>query len=845
MDWIINSQPITIKDAINSLYKTKCRACGIETFAMYYVWDTIYKLNEKFKAKLSIKYEILLDAIKTVLNLKTYPNEISQNWLNENWDKILEYCNSKWEKKYPKIKNPFNVKRPSSVTNVFGRLVQKNIYIRNERKPIFIFYKCSNKNCSHRNGRLEKLNDYDWYIINLIEKIKIPFIFPKNQLKYPTGKLFDTARPDSLFIPNESLATWTNNELKKYDEKFHHLYTKRNLLALSILFNSIEKLKDKDNTIKEILLLSFTRTLILSAKMDTYREEYKTPVFSWTINRFSIPPSYVEHNVLNRFIDCFANIYKAKEQCNKEIGNYFNEASNVDDFVNNPEKSILILCIDARDIDKLFKKYKDVADMVFTDPPYGDAIQYFELCSFFVSWLILDKEWKQRYGDMQWWKNEIIVNEPQNKSLEDFSKQLADAFKSTSSIVVDDATWVITYHKREPKYWNALSDSLISCGLSFFSETLHKLLGKSFNPNKDFRFMGEDAYTVWKRAEAEVKITDLLTVTKEFFSMLRTRLRENNGLLRREDIYEAFNQLSWKTDKEIYQNFFSQSFDKFLERHMIELPFVSRFKEEKIIEEKFFIINRDKAPEGVPLNFWKEKWDELYKNISFKNLVEKSIIGYLIQKEKSGEVPTIDELYSDILNHIDGRSNKQIIMRILEEISDYDWLTGKIKLKEELKFEKKVTLHKFIKKKPLVSIPNPFLFTKDLAEALIRSDFKVYINEDEGYSSPEIIARYAFISSSYLRKLVQEIRLDDFPLVSIKDDKIFCFEIQDFRLTSHVVRNPAVNNYQIKFIILHGKEEVEKYSKDLKEFSDKIIIINVRNYNNQKELIDKILRVVK
>ncbi|MEM3906177.1 MAG: hypothetical protein QXZ17_04825, partial [Nitrososphaerota archaeon] len=205
--------------------------------------------------------------------------------------------------------------RPSSITGPFGKLVREGVYIRVKREPKYLYYICR-KDSKHKG--LATLNGEDNELISKIEKVIILFQYPTTSLSYPNGKLFDTARPDSLYIGDEKLSTWTKEEFDNKSEKVHHLFTKRNLLALSILFWSIENVKDFN--IRERLLLAFTSTLLHCSKMISGQlaslngKWKKLGGAIWMTNRFSIPPDFKEANVSLTFEEEFARIYDANDE---------------------------------------------------------------------------------------------------------------------------------------------------------------------------------------------------------------------------------------------------------------------------------------------------------------------------------------------------------------------------------------------------------------------------------------------------------------------------------------------------------------------------------------------------
>ncbi|MEM4620171.1 MAG: DNA methyltransferase [Desulfurococcaceae archaeon] len=816
---IIISKGTPVKDAIRSLYKTRCRICGGDADVVYYVWDTTYKPTGKTPG--TDEGRILLEALRSVKNQNT--EEISQLFLLEKWEVILEKAKELCEvKESSQIQNIFKgPPRPSSVTDLFGKLVREGVYVRVRREPKYLYYICR-KNSKHE--ELATVNEEDNELISKIEKAVIPFQYPTTSLSYPNGKLFNTARPDSLYVKDERLSTWTKEEFDNRSVKVHHLFTKRNLLALSILFWSIENVKDFN--IRERLLLAFTSTLLHCSKMISGQLAFiggkweKLGGAIWMTNRYSIPPDFKEANVLLTFEKEFARIRDANDQALSEIGEYYKEAKTPDEFVANNQYSIIFLRMDARELSKIFKRYKNIVDMVFTDPPYGDAIQYFELCTFWTSWLLLDPDWSKAYGNGDWWQKEVVVNPAQGKpTLERFKKDLIEVFSSVSEIVKDDATWVITYHKREPRYWAALSDALQSIDLGYYSEERHELLGKSFNPSKDFRFLGTDAYTVWKKLSV-IKIKTPEGALERFFDVIGPAIRQNNGILPKDIVEKAYVQMAYSVESDIYEKFFEGKLDAFLSKCTIQIP---------TKDGVLLIIRRDSPPSVVPLTKWQELWDKYYGGINLKALVRTALYEYIKGKAERNEKVSLDDIYGDIINRIGGRITKDLVFKALEEVAEYDWFEGTYKPK---KVTPSGTLLKWIKvkEKPKLLDPPENLIPK-IAVELIKRSYDVYIGE--GYKPPEL-------PHAYSRKLVKRIEAEfrAFPLVFEKEGKKVCIDINNLSRASQVLLKGNA-----KVLILLGNDKLKKRSEEyFKKYIDdgRLIVLDVRGLSTE-EVISKIL----
>ena len=174
-----------------------------------------------------------------------------------------------------------------------------------------------------------------------INKMKIPYWVPHDNL-----------------IPNSRINISPNM-------KVTDLFSHRNLIVLSIIFNEIEKTKNKE--IKLVLKLAFTSSLAQCSKL-LVRTPGQGP--GWKIRGFWIPPRRYEMNVWHYFKNRFDKAVKGKEETCMVIG----------------EKHKNLKLHNASSTNMSFIGNNTV-DYIFTDPPYGDSVPYLELNRIWSAWL--------------------------------------------------------------------------------------------------------------------------------------------------------------------------------------------------------------------------------------------------------------------------------------------------------------------------------------------------------------------------------------------------------------------------------------------------------------------------
>lgn len=161
-------------------------------------------------------------------------------------------------------------------------------------------YSCS---CS-KGTQSKSIAETDLRRLKEIDNRAIPFWYPKNEL------------------------IWNSRINVHKDEKVCELFTKRNLLALSMVLNEIEKIRD--NKIQELLKFVFTSSLAQASKIIPYMGGFKSGGPSWKVRGFWIPEKRFELNVWNCFENRYRRILKGKEESNKEIS-LFNEGKSFED----------------------------------------------------------------------------------------------------------------------------------------------------------------------------------------------------------------------------------------------------------------------------------------------------------------------------------------------------------------------------------------------------------------------------------------------------------------------------------------------------------------------------------
>ncbi|MGQ0772357.1 MAG: DNA methyltransferase [Nitrososphaerota archaeon] len=288
--------------------------------------------------------------------------------------------------------------------------------------------------CAHCEKYIHKKPDAeDIQKIQKIQKLPIKYWYPKNKLKYKSGQDFKEGTHQQ--------------EL----EDISSLFTHRNLLSLSMIFNEINSIKNKE--MKDLFRFAFTSMCHLASKMTPDRPTRPYSSF-WAQQRYWIPPINMESNVWGLFESAVKGrqgLVAGKEDSNSRIKK-FNEAKDFQDL--QADSNILLLNQSSLDLTQI---PSNSVDYVFTDPPYGGEIQYFELSTLWASWLNHD-------GFTLDYDGEITINDRQNKSFEFYHKMLKTAFQEVYRVLKTGKYLTVTFHNTEIEIYNSILKAAVLAG---------------------------------------------------------------------------------------------------------------------------------------------------------------------------------------------------------------------------------------------------------------------------------------------------------------------------------------------------------------------------------------------
>lgn len=291
------------------------------------------------------------------------------------------------------------------------------------------------------------------------ENSKLTEVWYKNDVKSRT-KIIERPMQDDL----ELASSFSYDEIPCYypkDRFFHNsrinanrenhiyeLFTPRNLMALSLLMDRIEKIENKD--IREFFKFCFTASIGQASRMvfvvkrrgkfnGKSRKTERKEVGSWVIG-YWVPKENFEINVWNCFENRYRKILKAKKGL--EYKKYsIDEATNFEELLD--LKNLLLINKPAQ---KALKELPDNSiDYVITDPPHGNRQPYLELSMLWNSWLKKEVNYEE----------EIVISESKDrkKDIHNYYKLLSEVLAEIERILKPNRYFSLMFNSLDDETW--------------------------------------------------------------------------------------------------------------------------------------------------------------------------------------------------------------------------------------------------------------------------------------------------------------------------------------------------------------------------------------------------------
>lgn len=251
-------------------------------------------------------------------------------------------------------------------------------------------------------------------------------------------------------------------------KKVIDFFTPRALSGLSFILDTIKKLQSKN---EKYLIIAFSNTLLHCSKL---KGENVRPM---SVNNYWLPNDIIDENVWFRFEDRFSNVLESKKALiNRQQLKVSGKYTLIHGSALNPNN---------------YKK----ADYIFTDPPYGETIQYSELSFLWNSWL------NQSYDI----KDEIIINPVQKKGTKEFGELLDESLKNIYENLKHGKYFTLCFANKEFNVWKKIITFCKDLGFQLDKIETYDTYGSPFNKNWSKFSPKTDLYVTFRKVAKSSK----------------------------------------------------------------------------------------------------------------------------------------------------------------------------------------------------------------------------------------------------------------------------------------------------------------------------------------------------
>jgi putative DNA methylase len=322
----------------------------------------------------------------------------------------------------------------------------------------------------------------------------------RQELWYPKTRIPNGDKTDSLL----------NQDVTYFSE----LFTKRNLLALSMLLKAIDAVKQEDA--RRFLKFAFSGSLKWASKQSHLRGNI---VEGWAMHAYWIYPLSLEMNVWNIFERRIHAILRAKDYCRQHIGEFSRITSDFEDLKTNKADCLIL----NRSSTELPIPDESV-DAIITDPPYGGNVNYAELSDFWSVWT--------NKGSTIEKTNEVVINRSQHKTLADYELLLYRSFTECYRVLKPRHHLVCTFNSKDLKVVSSFIVAVSRAGFVLHPDgLLYQKPIRAYNTTihamQIGAFVGDFIFTFVKEKLPRQHITIPAKASEQLCAELRALVEEN------------------------------------------------------------------------------------------------------------------------------------------------------------------------------------------------------------------------------------------------------------------------------------------------------------------------------
>jgi DNA modification methylase len=290
---------------------------------------------------------------------------------------------------------------PRATEVIYDKDIKEAITIA-KQVPVLINYSVGNK-------RYEKKPDKDdLLLIDQINNMDIPYWYPTDRMCEGS----ESRRNDKYGLTH-----------------IHHFYTKRNLYINSCIKDKIEKVENV--RVKKLLLFGFNNVQQRHCKLNAMRFNVSFPS-NVTSGTLYLPSMVRENNIFdqlkNKYVKRLLPVFKKIISKNVAVstGSALSQSML-------PDNSV---------------------DYIFTDPPFGDNLNYSELNFIWEAWLKV----------ITCNKTEAVVNKVQGKGILEYQELMTQSFREYYRILKPNRWMTVEFSNSKASVWNAIQEAIQKAG---------------------------------------------------------------------------------------------------------------------------------------------------------------------------------------------------------------------------------------------------------------------------------------------------------------------------------------------------------------------------------------------
>lgn len=260
--------------------------------------------------------------------------------------------------------------------------------------------------------------------------------------------------------------------------RWQDLFNSRQLLALSTLLKAINQ--EVDFPLREMLLSAFFQALRSNCLLCIYELPYDKLVPALSRKDFAPPKSPLENSVWGSrfgrgtFVSVIDRIIAGKQFCvepsdRRFLGLNDSGAALLEDVPSQEQiagtsANSQLLAQSSSSLDTM--EFAVKFDVVITDPPYADNVNYSEVADFFYVWmrLSLSEKYPWFLPEFTPKADEIIAQATRGRSMADFQSGLTRVFSLCADRLKENGLLVFTFHHEANEAWEAVLQSLMDAG---------------------------------------------------------------------------------------------------------------------------------------------------------------------------------------------------------------------------------------------------------------------------------------------------------------------------------------------------------------------------------------------